>query len=126
MDINKRASLALERMLSLHGFDVIIEQNVPSASDFDDIASTWTTVATVRAVWVSTGSGDTSLKDGRPSSKTKTSLYISYRSDLSSTDKVSGKRVVVNNNPYTLQSSTVEGDKVGLILSVGDGHYIGS
>jgi hypothetical protein len=125
MDLNRRASIVLKNMLARHGFDVELQQRVPSASVFDDEAAVWGSVAVFRAVWVSTPAGDTNLNDGRPDSRTRPTLYISYRDDLAGTEKVANKRIVYKGLAYALQSSTIEGDAVGLLLALGDGRYIG-
>lgn len=124
MNINQRASLLLQNMLARHGFDVELQQRTPSASVFDDEAAVWGSVAVFRAVWVSTPAGDTSLDDGRPASRTRPTLYIAYRDDLAGTEKVANKRIVYRGLAYGLQSATIEGDAVGIVLSLSDGRYI--
>jgi hypothetical protein len=124
MNINQRSAIALQGMLTRHGFDVQLQQRIPSPSAFDDEAALWGAVATFRAVWVSTPSGDTSLDDGRPASRTRPTMYIAYRDDLAGTEKVANKRIVYRGLAYGLQSATIEGDAVGIMLGLSDGRYI--
>lgn len=125
MSINQRASLALKNMLTRHGFDVELQQNVPSASAFDETPSTWGFVKVLRAVWVNTPAGSTSLVDGRPASMARPTLYVAYDDLLAGTSTVSGRRIVYAGMAYGLQATTIEGDKVGLLLALSDGTYIG-
>ena len=121
MNINQRSAIMLKGMLTRHGFDIKLQQRTPSASAFDDAAATWSDIATIRAVWVSTPAGDTGLDDGRPASRTRPTLYISYRDDLAGTEKVANKRIVYRGLAYGLQSATIEGDAVGIMLGLTDG-----
>lgn len=125
MNINQRASAALKNMLTRHGFNVELQLNIPSASNFDETPSTWGVIDVLRAVWVNTPAGTTNNTDGRPASMARPTLYVAYRDDLAGTDKVAGKRIVYAGMAYGLQATTVEGDMVGLLLALSDGTYIG-
>lgn len=121
MSINTRMAARVADMLERYGFNVTLESSSSTGDDFDDGAPTWSTTATLRALWGSALLGQENRGDARPESKGRTTLIVSYTAHLKDNSTLSNKRIAFNGTNYNPAAVSMIGDKVALMLTLEDG-----
>lgn len=116
MSINERLAAMTVRMLQRDGFNVVIQRLSTPGDELDASPSSWSNVATVKALWDNPRAFTKNVNDGAPASSVQRRMTIAYRDDLAAPYSGVGLRVVVDSVPCNVVSLGSIGDRVGMRL----------